>query len=255
MVVAVISALQTEIEVLIESLASPQRSELAGWPSWIGPLGGHEVVLASAGLGKVNTAALTALLWERHRPRLMIFSGVAGGLDPELSVGDIVFGERSIQHDAGVLTPQGLRVYQAGHVPFLNPTEEVGYAPSPDLVAAARWTIANTELTSVQGRSPSAVMGIIATGDQFIQDPVARVRLHAELGARAVEMEGAALAQFATRVGCEHMIIRSLSDLAGDESSVDFENYLSEVAVNSARLSLSLIGRFQEDDRDLPVSP
>jgi adenosylhomocysteine nucleosidase len=255
MTVAVISALQTEIEVLIESLPSPQRGELAGWPTWQSRPGGHDVVVASAGLGKVNTAALTALLWQRHRPRLMIFSGVAGAVDPALSVGDVVFAERSIQHDAGVLTPEGLHLYQAGHIPFLNPTTELGYAPSPDLIAAARRTIEDTELTQVQGRVPRAVMGIIATGDQFLQDPTTRDRLQAQLGASAVEMEGAALAQFASRVGCDHMIIRSLSDRAGEQSSIDFGAYIDEVAVNSARLTSSLIGRFQEDDGDLPVGP
>ena len=59
------------------------------------------VILAKAGLGKVNTAALAGIIWERHHPEAMLLTGVAGGLDPSLGIGDIAIGERTIQHDWG----------------------------------------------------------------------------------------------------------------------------------------------------------
>jgi 5'-methylthioadenosine/S-adenosylhomocysteine nucleosidase len=101
MTVAVISALQTELDLVIESLVRVRGGSIAGWASWQGEYRDTPVVAARAGLGKVNTAALAALLWERHRPELMVFTGVAGGLDPDLAVGDMVIGERTIQYDAG----------------------------------------------------------------------------------------------------------------------------------------------------------
>lgn len=255
MSIAVISALQTELELLIETLQDVDPGEIAGWPTWTGQRSGHHVVLARAGLGKVNTAALSALVWERFRPSLLVFTGVAGALDPSLSVGDVVVAERSIQHDAGVLTPAGLERYQAGHVPFFNPTEEFGYAPTEEMLQTVRRVIGDLELSPVLDRVPSVTVGTIVTGDQFLQDTATRDRLFTELGAQAIEMEGAALAQFASRVGCDHVVIRSLSDLAGESSTVDFERYLSEAASNSARLTGALIDRLQEHDRDLTAGP
>lgn len=81
---------------------------------WSGVIDGQDVILAKAGLGKVNTAALAGIIWERHHSETMLFTGVAGGLDPSLGIGDIVIGERTIQHDWGVIASDGLERYQAG---------------------------------------------------------------------------------------------------------------------------------------------
>lgn len=254
MPVAVLSALQTELDLLLEALDSADRSHVADWPVWTGQWRGTALVLAKAGLGKVNTAALTALLWARHRPSLFVFTGVAGSLDPLLGVGDVVIGERTLQHDSGVIGQGGrLDRYQPGHVPFFNPTDEFGFAPSPDLLETMRTAVAGFELTPVLDRTPTVTFGTIATGDQFVQDGATRDRLHKELGAHAVEMEGAALAQVASRLGVDHVVLRALSDLAQGEAIVQFDRFVPEVSANSARLVMAFVARLEEHDRDLSV--
>lgn len=253
MTVAILSALQTELDLLIDSTDKSRSSSIGDWPTWTGRIDNTDVVLAKAGLGKVNTAALSALVWERHRPSLMVFTGVAGGLDPDLGVGDLVVGERSIQHDAGVLGVDGLHRYQAGHIPFYNPTDEFGFSPSRKLLQIVRDLVPSLRLTPVLDRDPRVVFGTILTGDMFLQDEVSRDRLFAEFSAQAIEMEGAALGQTAARLGVDHIVIRSLSDLAADEADEHFGRFVPEVSANSARLALGLIGRLQEDDRDLTV--
>ena len=69
----------------------------------LGRIDGHEVALVGAGIGKVNTALVTTLLADRFGCRLVVFSGVAGGLDPGLRIGDVVIADRTLQHDAGVI--------------------------------------------------------------------------------------------------------------------------------------------------------
>ena len=98
-------------------------------------LDGHDVVLAGSGMGKVNAAIVTTLLADRFGCRTIVFSGVAGGLDPALSIGDVVVAERSVQHDAGGLEDGRIRTYQPGHAPIINPTERLGYPVDPDLLA------------------------------------------------------------------------------------------------------------------------
>lgn len=256
MPVSVFSALQGEIDLLVDSLHRPERGSIADWPTWCGVIDGLEVVLARAGLGKVNTAALAATVWERHRPAIMVFTGVAGGLDPELGVGDIVVGERTIQHDAGVIRPGGrLERYQAGHIPFHNPTDSFGFEPSERLLDSMREVVPRVELSSVLDRRPVVRFGTILTGDQFLQDEITRDGLFAMLSAQAIEMEGAALGQVATGLGVDHLVIRSLSDLAESQAVDHFDRFLPEVSANSARLVLGLLGRLQEDDWDLTVGP
>jgi adenosylhomocysteine nucleosidase len=245
--------MQAEVDLLVEALAEATPARVVEWPIWAGTIGGVEVVVARAGLGKVNTSALAAILWERHRPSLMMFTGVAGGLDPGLDIGDIVIGEQTLQHDAGVITPNGLERYQPGHVPFFNPTDRLGYRPSTASLDRMRATLGDVELTQVLGRSPRVIFGTILTGDQFLDDAPTRDRLFAELSAHAIEMEGAALAQTAARLRVDHLVIRSLSDRAGEGAIEDFGRFVPEVAANSARLVLGFIRRLQEDDRDLTV--
>ena len=100
-----------------------------------GTLDGHDVVLAGSGMGKVNSALVATVLADRFGCGAIVFSGVAGGLDPALAVGDVVIADRVIQHDAGLIEDDGLQTYQPGHVPFINPTDRLGYRVDDDLLA------------------------------------------------------------------------------------------------------------------------
>ncbi len=73
-------------------------------------------------------------------------------------------------------------------------------------------------------------LGRILTGDQFINSVATRDRLVSEFKAQAVEMEGAALAQVCGRFGAPCVVVRCLSDRAGEDSHLDFAAFLAEAA-------------------------
>ena len=187
------------------------------------------------------------LLADRFRCRLIVFSGVAGGLDPQLHIGDVVIADRTLQHDAGVIEDERIVTYQAGHVPFFNPTDRLGYAVDADLVARLRQRLDGFTLPPLSraaggaGAAPRIVFGTILSGDQYIHCEATRQRLFAELGGAAVEMEGGALGQVAEAFGIPHLDIRALSDLAGKDSRFDFAAFVSEVAGSSALILRHLL--------------
>jgi len=245
--IGLICAIPQELIELRAALEPDQRSEIGGFGFDRGRLDGQPVVLAEAGIGKVNTAAVATLLAARFEARSLVFSGVAGGLDPALHIGDLVIATRAIQHDCGMIEDQRLQPYQAGHVPFFNPTEELGYAVDPALLERVRGRLEGLALPPLSalaggaGRRPQLVFGTILAGDQYIHCEATRVRLQQEFAAQAVAMEGGALAQVARRLGLPWLEIRALSDLAGKDSRFDFAAFVHEVAASSARILRRLL--------------
>ncbi len=247
MTIGILCAIPQELAHLHDALAGGSERIEAGLRFVTGRLDGHEVVLVGAGIGKVNTAITATLLGQRFGCRMIVFSGVAGGLDPALHIGDVVIADRTVQHDAGVIEDQRLATYQAGHVPFFNPTERLGYPVDPALVDRLRDRLAGFVLPPLSraaggaGTAPRIAFGTILSGDQYIHCEATRERLHRELGGLAVEMEGGALGQVCEAFGLPWLDIRALSDLAGKDSRFDFAAFVHEVAAGSALILRRLL--------------
>lgn len=237
--VAILCAIPQELEAVRATMDGISVAP----PGIAGTIDGRPVVVAPTGIGKVNAAVTTTLVVERHRPSAIVVTGVAGGLDPDLRVGDVVVAELALQHDAGVLEDGGLATHQAGHVPFFNPSPHLGYRPPPDLLGRVIAALDGLELEPVEegGDRPRVVAGTVLTGDAFLASATTRDALHRRFGAQAIEMEGAAVAQAAKRLGVPCLVIRALSDLAGSESDIDFGRFLPRVAANSAEVVRRLL--------------
>lgn len=247
MSIGIICAIPQELGHLAAALDEAERHSHAGLDFLSGTLDGKAVVLVGGGVGKVNAALTATLLADRFACRMLVFSGVAGGLDPALAVGDIVIGERTLQHDAGVLQGERIHTYQAGHVPFFNPTDQLGYEVPQMLLLRIRQRLEGFALPPLSpaaggtGQPPSITFGTILTGDQFLNCEVTRKRLFQELGGRAIEMEGGAIGQVAWAFALPHLVIRALSDLAGAESHFDFGRFVEETAAGSAAILRHLL--------------
>ena len=248
MTIGLLCAIPEELEHLRALMTTTSTRELARIRFDEGLLDGHRVVLAGTGMDKVNAAVVTTLLAETFGCRVVVFSGVAGGLDPALHIGDVVVADRVVQHDVGRIENDALLRYQAGHVSFINPTDALGYSMDADLLTRVRDNLADIELPPLSNsaggrdRPPRVVYGTILTGDQYVHCEITRQRLHRELDGRAVEMEGGAVAQVCENVGIPWVVIRALSDLAGRDSALDFSAFVAEVAAISAYLVRRIVG-------------
>ena len=162
MTIGLICAIPQELAALQSVLTETHTEAVAHSRFITGVLDGHDVVLAGSGMGKVNAAIVTTLLADRFGCRTIVFSGVAGGLDPALSIGDVVVADRIVQHDAGVLENERVRTYQPGHAPIINPTNRLGYPVDPELLARVKDRL---EGMPVPGQ---IVYGTVLTGDQYL---------------------------------------------------------------------------------------
>ena len=231
--IGLICAIPQELDHLSALLVDADALEVAHTKFVTGTLDGYPVVVVGSGMGKVNSALVATVLADRFRCSAIVFSGVAGGLDPSLSVGDVVIADRVIQHDAGLIENDRLQTYQAGHVPFINPTDRLGYRVDETLLANA--------VERLSDFTPAVRFGTVLSGDQYLHSDATRERLHAEFGGLAVEMEGGAVAQVAESFGVPWLVIRALSDLAGHDSRFDFLAFVDQVAALSVAILRRLL--------------
>ena len=247
MSIGLIAAIPQELAHLRTAMSVACSVDVANTRFDTGSLDGRDVVLAETGIGKVNAALVTTVLAQRFGCRIIVFSGVAGGLDPDLNVGDVVIADQLIQHDAGVLEKEQLQTYQAGHVPFINPTDRLGYQIDDAVLDNVKSALHGVRLRPLspraggRGRPPEIVYGTVLSGDQYLHSEPTRARLHGEFGALAIEMEGGAVAQVCEAFGIDWVVIRALSDLAGQESKFEFDQFADEVAAASAAVLRTIL--------------
>ncbi len=225
--IALIGAMDQEIELIKSAMTDVTLFNQAGYEFFQGQLQGADVVLLKSGIGKVNAAIGTTILLHQFEPDCVINTGSAGGFDPTLAVGDVVISDRVIHHDAD-LTIFG---YQPGQLPGMPPA----FIPDADLSDIAERCISQFE-------GIHTVHGLIATGDSFMNAPEKVAATRATFPEiKAVEMEAAAIAQVCHRFDIPFIIIRSLSDIAGKESNISFKEFLETAATNSANMVCAIV--------------
>ncbi|MED3563194.1 5'-methylthioadenosine/S-adenosylhomocysteine nucleosidase [Bacillus xiapuensis] len=227
MKIAIIGAMEEEVTLLRDNINGRSQETVAGCEFTFGQMNGTDVILLRSGIGKVNAAMSTTILLEKYKPDYIINTGSAGGFNPSLNVGDAVISTEVRHHDVDV-TAFG---YEYGQVPQLP----AAFTADQKLIEVAE--NAAKELDNFQ-----IVKGVIATGDSFMEDPARVEFVRSKFDdLQAVEMEAAAIAQVAHQFGVPFVIIRSLSDIAGKESEVSFDQFIDQAARHSATLVMKMV--------------
>nr|WP_067292224.1 5'-methylthioadenosine/S-adenosylhomocysteine nucleosidase [Marinobacterium profundum] len=225
--IGIIGAMDQEVELLKSALQQIEEHQHAGYSFFTGQMHGQSVVLLKSGIGKVNAAVGTALLLQVFKPDCVINTGSAGGFDAGLEVGDIVISTEVRHHDVDV-TVFG---YEPGQVPGLPAAFE------PDLLLAQ-----TAEQCIGQMQGMKTVRGLIATGDSFMSCPKRVAKTRALFPTmKAVEMEAAAIAQTCHCFDIPFIVIRALSDIAGKESNLSFDQFLETAATHSAQMVMAIV--------------
>jgi len=224
----ILGAMPEELEQLLQVLEDSRVDTHAGVEVHSGQLVGVPVLIARSGVGKVNAAAAAQTLLLLG-VRGLVFTGVAGSADPELTVGDLIVCEDAVQHDVDV-TALG---YRPGEVPG----QPVTWRASATLSRLA-FDAAVGGLEGVQVKR-----GRVASGDQFVAREEHAARIAREFAALCIEMEGAAVAQVCHRAGVPFAIVRSISDSADGEARLSFREFTDLAARQAKRVVIGLCER------------
>lgn len=243
-VTALLGAFDEEVKLVRQSLENPKTQVLNGITFMTGRINGHEVVLAETGIGKTNAAMTTAFTLAYFQPERVLFTGIAGGTNPDLQPGDIVIARQTGYHDYHSITFDQKTTSQTRDAVSkkMNPA----YFPADSILLIRALAAANEtafESIPVTHRPPTVVTGTVVTGDEFVNSETRVTQLRADHNADATEMEGAAVAQvcYQQRVPC--LVIRSLSDRANGNARQDMLTFYKIAARNSANLVMKIVGK------------
>ena len=240
---AVVSAFPPEISILRGALDEAETRSVNGVEFALGSLEGRDVVLFLSGISVVNAAMTVQLALDRFDVERIVFSGIAGGVDPSLNIGDVVIADRWGQYlelllarkveggwgkppffeypfaNFGMMFPRSVTVRRPGGG---EPETRFWFPVDESLLAAARAASSNVALERCTPddtclREPPRVVvgGPGVSGSAFVDNAAFREYTFETFGARVLDMESAAVAHVAHANGVPFLAVRSLSDLAG----------------------------------------
>ena len=217
----IICAMELEAEGILSAMTDIRRKTVSGIAFREGTLGKTRAVVAVCGIGKVFAAICTEAMILNFAPDFIINTGVAGGLEPGLNIGDAVLATSLVQHDMDT-SPLG---DPAGMISGINLVYLPAHEGLSDFIAARA-----RELGITLRR------GIIASGDQFISGKAEKDRIREQFGASACEMEGASVAHVCYVNDVPFAVLRSISDGGDDGAATDYAAFAKSAAEKAAKI-------------------
>ncbi|WP_407885890.1 5'-methylthioadenosine/adenosylhomocysteine nucleosidase [Levilactobacillus sp. N40-8-2] len=226
MTFGILCAMEEEIKELHDVLQDAKTTDIHGLEFYEGTISGQQVVLVRSGIGKVEAGLTTALLITQFNVDIVINSGSAGALAPDLNIGDVVVSTETAYHDADARAFG----YEYGQLPQQPARFEASKEWGEKIVAAAADTGLKTKL------------GLIVSGDQFLNSPETIKDIMGHFpDALSGEMEGAAVGQVAHQFDVPYVVVRAMSDNADNDSGVNFDDFIVDAGHRSAQMLLALL--------------
>ncbi len=226
--IGIITAMSEEFEVIEELMKDIEIVEKYNLQFYCGNINHKEVVLVKCGAGKVNSARATQMMIDTFEIEYIINVGVAGSLNEDLEIGDILIGNKLVQHDFDIT---------AGGHPKGYISKELGR----ELISDNKLVQKCEQIIKEDLKEINIKIGTIATGDVFCQEVDLKDAIIKEFGADCVEMEGAAIAQVCILCHIPFIVIRSISDKPNGHNNIDFEKYVVSSSKRFSRLIELLI--------------
>jgi adenosylhomocysteine/aminodeoxyfutalosine nucleosidase len=186
---------------------------------------GVELIIAYSKIGKVNSALTASTMIEKFEIDILLFSGVAGAINSNLHIGDLIIATKLCQHD--------LDITAFGH-PY-------GYVPESKIFVESNKTLNEIAKKVATKLNKKLIEGIIATGDQFIADSKKKEWIKETFQADAIEMEGASVGFVCDALGVPFFVLRAISDSADMDAGFDFDKFLESSAKESAKLLMEMV--------------
>ena len=223
----IIGAMDEEVAKIKEQMDNVKVMSKAAMDFYEGTLNGKEVVVVRSGIGKVNAAMCTQILIDTYQIEAVINTGIAGSLNAQIDIGDIVLSTDTLEHDMDAVAFG----YPIGQIPRMD---TLSFEADEKMRTLAKKVCEDIipEVSVFEGR--------VVSGDQFVSDKGKKDWLVQNFDGYCTEMEGAAIAHAAYLNGIPFLIIRAISDKADDSASMDYPTFEAQAIEHSVKLLLAM---------------
>lgn len=226
--IGIIGAMEEEISNLKSHMQVEEVQTIAGMSFFKGAVKGIELVLVRSGIGKVNAGICTQILASVYGVDTVINTGIAGSLNADIDIGDIVVSTSLVQYDVDARNFG----YKLGEIPRMNIVE---FPADKYLIDKTQSAFESLDL------GIKLYKGMVATGDKFVSEDSLKAEIISNFHAYCVEMEGAAIAQTAMLNNMACVVIRAISDKADNSADVDYRSFEAKAIENMSKISLALV--------------
>ena len=228
--IGILCAMREELEPILEKVEVTEVVEHARNRFYKAKFQNKELILAYSKIGKVNSATTATVMIEKFKAQKILFSGVAGAVDEDLKIGDLVIATKTCQHDVD------LTVF--GYEPGFIPESKVYFECDENLNSVAKKVAQKLGIKLKEG--------IIASGDQFIHSKEKKEWIKKTFNAVAIEMEGGAVGCVTWTFDVPFFMLRAMSDTAEEGAGIDFDKFLEESSKVSAQFLIEMLKEIDE---------
>lgn len=221
--IGIIGAMDEEISVISSEIKNLTVNDINNIKFYKGTIYDKDIVLVKSGIGMVNASITTTLLFKEFGVDKILFSGVAGSLNRNVNVGDVVIGDSLLEY-----------LFDATEFGY-----DIGTIPRMD-TSIFRSDILLNKIKNIL-KNDNIYYGKILSGDKFVSNLSEKEKLGEKFNALAVDMESASVAHCAHVLGIEFAIIRSISDSLNSSSVMEYTEFVNLAANNSKNVILKIL--------------
>lgn len=221
--IGIIGAMDEEISVISSEIKNLTVYDINNMKFYKGKIYNKDIVLVKSGIGMVNASITTTLLFKEFGVDKILFSGVAGSLNRNVNVGDVVIGDSLLEY-----------LFDATEFGY-----DIGTIPRMD-TSIFRSDILLNKIKNIL-KNDNIYYGKILSGDKFVSNLSEKEKLGEKFNALAVDMESASVAHCAHVLGIEFAIIRSISDSLNSSSVMEYTEFVNLAANNSKDVILKIL--------------
>jgi adenosylhomocysteine/aminodeoxyfutalosine nucleosidase len=225
MKIGILGAMEEEITPLLEIFKDYEKIEYANNTYYKTKYKSFEIIIAYSKIGKVFSTISACVMIEKFGCEKILFSGVAGGINKNLKIGDLIIANKLCQYD--------LDITAFGH--------PHGFVPGGSVFVSTDDSLNKIAKKVADDIGVSLIEGTIATGDLFVSDSSKKDFIEKEFKADALEMEGASVAVVCDSLNIPCLILRAISDTADTNADMDFDEFLNKSAKQSANFLIKIL--------------